>query len=66
MLGRLIDQSLVIRTARKYSLDRIAQSHRHHEELLKSLTAHDARWSESIMRSHIHAARDALLINDEN
>lgn len=66
MLGRLIDQSLVIRTARKYSLERIAQSHHHHEELLRSLTAHDAQWSESIMRSHIHAARDALLINDEN
>ncbi len=65
MLGQLIDQSLVIRTARKYSLDRIAQSHHHHEELLKSLTAHDAPWSESIMRSHIHAARDALLVTDE-
>ena len=61
MLGRLIDQSLVIRTAQKYSLERIAQSHHHHEELLNSLKAHDALWSESIMQSHIHAARDAVL-----
>ena len=61
MLGRLIEQALVIRTARKFSIDRIAQSHHHHEELLCALKAHDELWSESIMRSHILAARDALL-----
>lgn len=66
MLSRLIDQALVIRTARRFSLERIAQSHHHHEELLNSLRAHDALWSESIMRSHIHAARDALLVRDED
>lgn len=61
MLGRLIEQALVIRTARKFSINRIAQSHHHHEELLSALKAGDASWAESIMRSHIHAARDALL-----
>ena len=66
MLGRLIDQALVIRTARRFSLERIAQSHHHHEELLNSLKAHDALWSESIMRSHIHAARDALLVRNDD
>jgi len=64
MLGRLIDQALVIRTARKFSIDRIEQSHHHHEELLTALKARDAQWAESIMRSHIHAARDALLPPD--
>ncbi len=65
MLGLLIEQALVVRTARKYSIDRIARSHHHHEELLTSLKAHDALWAESIMRSHIHAAREALLKRDE-
>ena len=65
MLGRLIDQALVIRTAHRFSLERIAQSHHHHEELLTSLEANDAHWSESIMRAHIHAARDALVVRAE-
>ena len=64
MLGRLIEQALVIRTARQYSIERIARSHHHHEELLTALKAHDVLWAESIMRSHIHAARDALLTRD--
>ena len=61
MLGRLIEQALVIRTARKFSINRIAQSHHHHQELLSALKARDSPWAESIMKSHIHAARDALL-----
>ena len=65
MLGRLIEQALVVRTARKFTIERIAQSHHHHEELLNALTAKDAQWSESIMRSHIHAAREAFLRADE-
>lgn len=65
MLGLLIEQALVVRTARKYSIDRIARSHQHHKELLTALKAHDALWAESIMRSHIHAAREALLKRDE-
>lgn len=64
MLGRLIEQALVIRTARQYSIERIARSHHHHEELLTALKAHDVLWAEAIMRSHIHAARDALLTRD--
>jgi DNA-binding GntR family transcriptional regulator len=60
MLTHLIEQALVIRTARKFSIERIAQSHNHHEELLKALKAGDAEWAESIMSSHIHAARHAL------
>jgi DNA-binding GntR family transcriptional regulator len=64
MLGRLIEQALVIRTARQYSIERISRSHHHHQELLTSLKAHNVLWAESIMRSHIHAARDALLTRD--
>ena len=53
MLGRLIEQALVVRTARKFTIERIAQSHRHHEELLNALKAHDAQWAESIMRREL-------------
>lgn len=61
ILTRLIEQALVVRTARQFSLERLFQSHNHHKELYNALKSHDEAWAESIMRSHIHAARDALL-----
>ena len=60
MLGHLVEQALMAHTAQRFSLERIAQSHHHHQELLRALEAHDGPWAESIMRSHIHAARQAL------
>lgn len=60
MLARLVEQSLVAHTARRYSLARLEQSHRHHWEVLRALEAGDAVWAESVMTSHIHAARVAL------
>lgn len=64
MLSRLVEQSLQVRTARAYSLERLAESHHHHQELVKALAARDGLWAESTMRSHIRAARDAL-VRDE-
>lgn len=61
MLTRLIEQALVVRTARQFSSERLSQSHNHHKELYNALNARDEAWAESIMRSHIHAARDAFL-----
>lgn len=63
MLSRLIEQALVARTARQFTIERLSQSHNHHKELYNALKSHDEAWAESIMRSHIHAARDALLVS---
>lgn len=60
MLGHLVEQALMAHTAQRFSLERIAQSHHHHQELLRALEARDGAWAESIMRSHIYAARQAL------
>ena len=60
MLSSLVDQSLQIRTANAYDLERIEQSHRQHQELLEALKARDQVWAEAIMRSHIRAARYTL------
>ncbi len=65
MLSRLVEQSLQVRTARAYSLARLAESHHHHKELAKALAARDSLWAESTMRSHIRAAREAL-VQDEH
>lgn len=60
MLKQLVEQALMAHTAAQFSLDRVARSHHHHEELLQALSAGDPGWAEAIMRNHIHAARHAL------
>lgn len=61
MLKQLVEQALMAHTAAQFSLDRVARSHYHHEELLQALSAGDAAWAEAVMRNHIHAARRALV-----
>lgn len=56
LLGRLVEQALVVRTAHQFTLERIVQSHRHHRELVEALTNGDAIWAEAVMRGHIRAA----------
>ena len=60
MLSRLVEQALQTRTAAGFSLERMAESHHHHQELLEALKARDGVWAESIMRSHIRAAQASL------
>jgi DNA-binding GntR family transcriptional regulator len=60
MLSRLVEQALQVRTAATFTLDRIAESHHHHQELLSALAARDGLWAEAIMRSHIRAAQASL------
>jgi DNA-binding GntR family transcriptional regulator len=60
MLSRLVEQALMAHTAARFSLDRVAQSHHHHQELLGALAARDPAWAEAIMQNHIRAARHAL------
>ena len=65
ILSRLVEQALQTRTAAGFSLERMAESHHHHQELLQALKARDGVWAESIMRSHIRAAKASLLPNSE-
>jgi DNA-binding GntR family transcriptional regulator len=60
MLSRLVEQALQVRTAATFTLERIAESHHHHQELLSALVARDGLWAEAIMRSHIRAAQASL------
>ncbi len=60
MLTKLVEQALQVRTAATFTLERIAESHHHHQELLSALEAHDPLWAEAIMRSHIRAAQASL------
>lgn len=66
MLGRLVEQSLQVRTVRAFSLTRLSESHHHHLELQRALHARDPLWCEAVMRSHIRAARQALALEQES
>jgi DNA-binding GntR family transcriptional regulator len=52
-----IDVPLVYRTFKQYSPDRLQASMFHHDELVAALGARDGAWAESVMRSHILAAK---------
>jgi len=50
-----------MRTYRRYTPHALARSHAHHREIVDALRARDGAWAESVMRSHVLAARAVLL-----
>ncbi len=58
LLSSLVEAPLVYRTFRRYSAEQVARSMSHHRELLAALEIGDGEWAESVMRSHVLAARN--------
>lgn len=56
MVGRLVQQPVVARTARRYRPEDLRRSNAHHRELVDAVRARDGAWAESVMQSHLHAA----------
>lgn len=59
LLGTLIEQPVVLRTARQYSREELRRSHAEHEELTAAFARRDGAWAEAIMTSHILRAYHA-------
>lgn len=63
LLSTLIEQPVVLRTARQYTHEELRRSHAEHEELTAAFARRDGAWAEAIMTSHIlrayHAYADA-------
>ncbi|MCB2046879.1 MAG: GntR family transcriptional regulator [Novosphingobium sp.] len=63
LLGALIEQPVVWRTAQHYGREAFQRSHSEHEDLLAAFARRDGDWAESVMRGHIrrafHAYSDA-------
>ncbi len=63
LLGALIEQPVIWRTAHHYGMDELRRSHQEHEELLAAFARRDPAWAQSIMAGHIrrafHAYADA-------
>lgn len=58
-INSLLLPATVARTFGRYSPAALRRSVQHHDELLESSRAGDAAWAESVMRTHILAARHA-------
>lgn len=52
---------LVLRMIHTFTTEDQIRSNHHHRDLLAAFTARDPDWAESVMRSHIHAAKVRLL-----
>jgi DNA-binding GntR family transcriptional regulator len=60
MAALVIEVPLALRTLSHYSDQELTRSMRHHRELIAAFEASDPEWAEAVMRSHIHAAANAL------
>lgn len=58
-LQALFRPAIVTRTFRQYDPRSLERSMQHHQELVEAARAGDGDWAESVMRSHILAARHA-------
>lgn len=61
VLGSLVHTVVLHRTLHTFDDTAMERSSRHHLELVDALEARDPQWAESVMRSHLLAARAALL-----
>jgi len=61
MIASVVELPLVMRTLRVYSQDDLLRSAGHHRELALAFRARDANWAAAVMRSHLLAAKRAIL-----
>jgi len=61
MIAGVTELPLVLRTLRVYSQEDLLRSAGHHRELAVAFRARDPAWSSAVMRSHLLAAKRAIL-----
>ncbi len=59
-LNTLTSAPLVLETFRDYGAEDLKRSARHHLEMVEAIEARDSSWAQSVMRSHVMAARRAF------
>jgi len=61
MLNAVIQLPLVLQTFHRYSREDLLHSMAHHREIVHAFAARDPVWAESVMRSHVLAAKRVLV-----
>ncbi|MFB9904756.1 GntR family transcriptional regulator [Allokutzneria oryzae] len=60
MLNAVVQLPLVLQTFHRYTHEDLQRSAAHHRELVHAFRARDPAWAESVMRSHVLAAKRVL------
>ena len=64
MLATVVEEPIVLRTARQYDREAIERSHAEHDELVVAFRRGDGEWARAVMTAHIrrafHTYRDAV------
>ena len=60
IIKSLVAQAVVVRTAKRYSIEELRRSNFHHREMVDAIEARDGALAETIMKSHILAAGKAF------
>jgi DNA-binding GntR family transcriptional regulator len=63
LISLLVEQPILLRTARQYGREGMQRSHAGHEELIAAFVARDERWAESVMHSHIRQAMHVTVLD---
>ncbi|MBD2842899.1 GntR family transcriptional regulator [Erythrobacter rubeus] len=66
VLAMLVEQPVVLRTARQYSAEDLKQSARDHDELIAAFRAGDPGWAKAVMGGHLRRAFHTFVSADEN
>jgi len=56
VLAMLVEQPIILRTARSYTIEDLKQSARDHDELLAAFRVGDPGWARAVMGSHLRRA----------
>ena len=56
VLAMLVEQPVVLHTAREYSIEDLKHSARDHDELIAAFRARDPNWARAVMGSHLRRA----------
>ena len=56
MLGALVEQPVIRRTARRYGAEEFLRSHAEHAAILDAFRARDPQWAKAMMMGHIQRA----------
>ncbi len=57
LLESLVRSSVIRRNFANYEMAHLRRSMAHHDEILQAIEARNAQWAESVMRTHLLAAR---------
>jgi len=70
LLGRIVEQPIIARTARQYDRAQLVRSVAEHDEIILAFRRRDSAWAEAVMTAHIrrafHAFSDARAAAPDN